>query len=602
MNLQVLDKEIHLKLSRLLLITGLSALTFILIAWSLVHAPTRYGDGREYLGMTVSIANHLTPDLQAADIAESAALLQRSGDAFDNPHAGYFPDRGGRWYSYHFWFYSLLAAGPYVLLQFLGLNPFRCFQVANVLLYCLALCWLAFRFRAPRRVKAWLLLSLVLNPILLYLPWTHPEVLTFVCLFIGLLEYANERKTAAVIFTAIASLQNPGAAVIAAYIVVEEVFLARRITKRAITQGLCSLLALLPFVWTWLHYRKFSLITEIATGPMSPGKAFNLFFDLNAGIIVYVPVLALGLLWLLVKGNASAARWAVLLTLIALICSVQTNWNSGMAYINRYGSWLTPILMVATIPLVAALTRKRLLMVGALFTFTTGGMLGYCLKDYNGYNYIRLQPVAKAVISAAPAVYNPPFEVFVERAYGTEIDLSQLKEPLILANEHGIRKTVAVDDGHMAYVNAAPALAGPHNLGRLQPFKANEDVFAQDLTGGFAGNWHGLRKTPETAARWIGDDASLLFEAKPRKNVTISFKASSFYKPRHMRVVLNDTVVLETVVPLGLSAFEFKADVADFNALTIYASEPAQTPADLPELNNPDARKLSFELSGFTIK
>lgn len=600
-NLQILDKEVPVKVSRLVLISALAVATFLLVAWSLVNTPRRYGDGWEYLGMTVSFTNHLSPDLRDADISESTSLLARSGETVADAHSGYFADRNGKWYSYHFWFYSLLAAGPYLLLKALGLNPFLCFQLANVLLYSLVMYWVAFRFHSTRRLRAWLLLSLVVNPILLYLPWPHPEVLTFVCLFIGLLEYSSDRKIAAVVLTAIASLQNPGAALITAFIVLEELY--RGNIKRTISLGFYSLLVLLPYVWTWFHYRKFSIIGEISTGPMDLGKALNLFFDLNAGLIVYVPVLMVGLLWLLVRGNITAGKWAVLLVLISLVCSAQLNWNSGMAYINRYGSWLTPILMVATIPLVAALKRRSLSVVVSLFVATSGGMLVYCINDYNGYNYVRLQPVAKAVIAAVPAIYNPPADVFAERVYGSEIELSQLNDTVVVANEHGVRKTLVANRGRVRYVNAFPVLAG-HYLGRVQLFKANEDIFTNDLTGSLAIGWHGPSKTPGGSARWISDEASLLFNETARQDATISFKAGSFLKPRHMKVVLNDKSVLETVVPPSPSEvqIEFKCDVAAFNTLAIYSAEAAQAPAELTEIKSLDTRKLAFELRDFRIR
>src|SRR5205814_7644726 len=102
--------------------------------------PARHaGDGVQYFLMLESLANRGSPALAEADAAHVCRIYRSelhsdTPDACDFPPFGYFHDAHGAWYSYHFWFYPLLAVLPRLLLRAVGLPEGKAFLTVNVLM------------------------------------------------------------------------------------------------------------------------------------------------------------------------------------------------------------------------------------------------------------------------------------------------------------------------------------------------------------------------------------------------------------------------------------------------------------------------------------
>jgi hypothetical protein len=146
-----------------------SLLILIFLALSCAALATAHitGDGGEYFLMTHSLFKHGSVTIGAADVADYVRMgpealhriglqptlldeLLRQAQAAkpDVVSGGFFPNAPGRFYSIHFWLYSLLALPFYALLKPLGLNPAAAFVVLNIL--CTGAVFAYLRRIAPR--------------------------------------------------------------------------------------------------------------------------------------------------------------------------------------------------------------------------------------------------------------------------------------------------------------------------------------------------------------------------------------------------------------------------------------------------------------------
>ncbi|MED0738689.1 hypothetical protein [Aneurinibacillus thermoaerophilus] len=578
--------------------------SIVCLTLSLTVSPRITGDGREYLGMVISITNHFTPNLTDEDLSERESVERENHITFPQgeDYAGYFKDLNDDYYSYHFWFYSLVCSIPYFFLDIFDLNPLKTFQLTNTLLLLLLIWWILYRTSFNYRTKLWLLISVILSPVCFYISWSHPEVFSFVFLFIGLLEFLEKRFILAVILTSIASFQNPGIAVVSAYIVLYQLFSVKRVTYSAICTMLSSLLVFIPYVFYWIHYHQFSLISSTGFASLrliSLNKILSLFFDLNFGLIIYVPVLLLTLIWLALKLDRVAISGLILLLLIAIICSTQANWNSGMMYINRYSVWMIPIIIVSILRFIISLDRRKFIKYVMIFTLTTGVVSFYCMYEQDYQNYLKFGPVTKLILSNFPSLYNPPYEVFVERALGEEEEFKD-KIPLTLWNISGPRKTLMIDSktGQMKYINDDLKINRNTDLFVMKKFEEGKDIFEQDEQGAFIRGWHSLEQDDKgNKFRWTDKEAQLLIHSTQDHPTKIKMEISSFYSPRHCIIYLNDKVVFSGVIDVKSQSIEIKGNfVPGLNVLRIQSREGAQSPKSIPELKSSDARSLAFNI------
>ncbi len=113
-----------------------------LFLYGLLKTPDVMGDGYEYVGTTVAIKNHLTPNLLETDLKERREIARRGenithwpDEIFDRiEYMCYRKTTDGEWYGIHFWAYSMLCAIFLPLFYFLKIDPLKIFQFTNCLL------------------------------------------------------------------------------------------------------------------------------------------------------------------------------------------------------------------------------------------------------------------------------------------------------------------------------------------------------------------------------------------------------------------------------------------------------------------------------------
>jgi hypothetical protein len=597
------------------------------------QAPVKYGDGWEYLGMTISLANHWSPELRATDVAERRIVVdQWPGDFWRLPpsldYAGYYESKNGSLYCYHFWLYSAFCVLPYQILTYLGINPLHVFQITNSLLMLGLLLWLFYRFKGPYLTKIWLFLAVFISPVLFYISWSHPEVFIYTLFLMGLLDFLNGRYLTGTLMTAIASTQAPPLLIVCGsmfiYSLVLIVSKRQQITSSTIIiLSSAAFFVCLPYAFYWLNFGKLSLITGSFAGisAISFAKIISLFIDPNFGLILYVPLLVFSYIWLLFKRKPAALIGVLFLAVTALISTTTINWNAGMMYIHRYAIWLLPLLVVVTLGYFDRLPQKQLIICMVLWLCTTGVVTAMCLRQSDEGNYLKFGSVAKAILASAPAMYNPPYEVFAERALGrdynsayeilTEKNLGQYEPwfdrlPLAVVSAGEIRKelTLNTETGELAYKNGSVHLDSGSNLRVFQANSPSDIAHLDAASISWGPGWYSLEQGNQNQEqRWMGNSSEFDFIPSEGTGLSeVNITLLSFYQPRLCTIIVNGTQYFQGVITTSAQEVSFQLKLfPGINNLKIVA-DSSGVPAEIKGSNSNDTRQLSFMVTELSIR
>jgi len=418
-------------------------------------SPTVTGDGPEYIGMTASFFNHFTPDLREEDIALRDKIYNKNKIHPDKnfTYSGYFKSLGGSWYSYHFWAYSLFNLPVFAFLHYFNFNELRSFQITNSLLLMFCLFILLQITNLTSSQKTWLFLFSAFSPIIFYLRWTHPEVFSYSFVVVAVAFYLKADYRLAVLASSVASLQNPPLSILTLYIIIYG-WKATGLRLRELSLlSVSASISLIPYIFYYLNYHTLSLIVSSGASNISyisVDKIFSLFFDLNFGMLPYIPLLMLLSLLMLIfsikrKNLVILTIWLILIAM-ATMCSTAGNWNSGMEYINRYSVWMLPLITlicIYEIPRFSTNSINIYLFTSFLITLL---IIGSLLYNYDSGNYVKFNFLSKEVLINTPGLYNPPYEVFAERALGKEIEFVD-RLPIIFTYNGIPRKALTNDEG-----------------------------------------------------------------------------------------------------------------------------------------------------------
>ncbi|MGG1314827.1 hypothetical protein [Cohnella laeviribosi] len=483
------------------------------------------------------------------------------------------------------------------------MNTLKVFQITNALLLIGLLLRIVSTVKLSHKAQLWLIITISLSPIILYIPWSHPEVFSFVFLCWGLIEYWEHNKKTAITLISVASLQNPAIAIVSLIILIKEFFFEyKKLCKEIILLGLCSSIVLLPYVFYWIYFHHFSLITTSGAASfefISFKKILSLFIDPNFGLLIYIPVLLITFVYLIIKKDRQAILGLVSLILIAIICSTQLNWNSGMMYINRYSVWMIPIIIIILVKYISSLSTKKYFFQILAYILTTGIITLYCFYEYDTSNSVKFSPVSKVLISNVPALYNPPADVFVERALGRET----LEFPVSVYNNSGLRKSIILDDTNkIKYINGSFELSFNSDLYTLKEIKKEEDIFEHNVSAAFGKGWYNLEYNPNLGElfRWMGKESVLLIESAESRNVSINISIASFHTNKHCVIYWNDKEVFSSDIPTSTIKINVNVEAKQGENYLKIVSSNTETPKDV--LHNKDTRNLSFVFNSLSIQ
>ena len=348
-----------------------------LMGSALFLPPTFGGDSGEYLVMTESLLRHASPEIRYADVKGVADATRRLPNTIDFAavFTGYFPAKDGSLYSHHFWGYSLVAVPARALAPLLGLSPLKGHQVVNALLL---LATLTVILRSPAlaaKPKAFLYGFTLFSPILPFVLWPHPEVFSYSLVTLGLLWVLEGHRYRPILAAAVAAGQSPNLVWLVLWFwlkgtgsVVGPPGFGLTGTPpgrdRLVRASAATLPALLPAAFFYWHFGTPSLIARSGTNyeNLSAWRALELFTDLNLGLLPYLPLTLM--LWL-VAGLVSLARprtgawveFVLLPAVMAVSCTVTSNWNHGTSGPSRYAVWLLPLLFSSVVGLLQSLSE-----------------------------------------------------------------------------------------------------------------------------------------------------------------------------------------------------------------------------------------------------
>lgn len=429
---------------------------------------TMVGDGKEYLAYAYAFASHLSPDIRQEDLERLATSIPKNNTGFLHslPTLGLgkpFGDGGqtDRWmfartadghlYTHHFWLYSALVAPFLLLTNWMGLNAFRAFPLANLAFVFVSLGYLAFFWRGTAFQKQTLAALFLLTGTTYYIWWPTPEIFTASCLLLALMAVYDRRYVLALLMTALPATQNPP--LLGFLIVLAAMYALQRgligvvggkfrcriagNLRVFLVSGVAFGIALLPLAFFYLTFGVLNPLVAMGAGNpalLSWRRLFSLYFDLNQGMIValmgvfigiaFVAVLLVGkglehgnnLISILYSFRPLAAGVAVSV-LMAIPALTTGNWNSGHAVFMRYAYWLSVPILFGFIVSLSALPRQWRIMLAIATVFAQFvGVMYYDIWGKNWRsNWLEFKPVAKRVMIHFPSLYNPEPEIFLER-------------------------------------------------------------------------------------------------------------------------------------------------------------------------------------------
>ncbi|MFA8451075.1 MAG: hypothetical protein ACEPOW_10310 [Bacteroidales bacterium] len=400
-------------------------------------------DAQDYFLIEQAMVNHFSPDIRTKDIDDAWEQLQpyfnMPEDSFIQKHIrpfvdeknpeessswGFFRDKTGDVYPYHFWFYSLLCLPISLLLNFCGFNLIYAFPLTHLVLILALSYYLLFKSRFNLWLRYSALILFLFSPSLWYTEWIHTE--TFTCIFIywALFLYFDKRYYSALLLSSLSAIQNPTLIAFAGFLFLETIFNKPFKIRNLIKTFLCSIWVFSSYLFYYLKFGKISLITDnyMDIGNINWRRFIGFFFDLDQGMIYGVPlILPLFIilfpvyLYKAVKNKKLQSHYflpfVLLITIIGLM--PMTNWSSAYSIVYRYAAWCAMILIGYLFFLIQKRNYAKIvipiLLLSQIFTTLFHGGVN---PPHLFYSH-RQTPLK--LMKKYPDYYNPDYYIFLVR-------------------------------------------------------------------------------------------------------------------------------------------------------------------------------------------
>lgn len=556
--------------------------SFLLIGGFIFH-PIIVGDGNEYVGMTISLFNHYSPDHRNQDSELQQKIYTKNGITH-NLTEGYHTSLKGTLEASHLWFYSLFVLPVFWVFHILSFNELKAFQFFNILLLIITMVVI---YRYDNIIKPkhfWYIAFGVSSPVLLYLHWTHTEVFSFCFVILSLFfGFLSDRRNyfLAVFFSSLASLQNPPTAVLTLGLIILGWRSHSYKFYSLISFIATSSISLLPYIYSFYFFHTSNPQMYIGAASfsfLSWERALGIFTDLNSGILVYLALILL-ISIILVPYSIFIQRdyrisliWII--TLVLAFASTTTgNWNCGMMYLFRYAIWIIPlfILIVSLITEYNSNYLVSLILLTALIS--TGGITIGCLIDHRGDNYLTFNQLSKSVMVICPACYNPDYEIFGERSLYTEYSYED-GFPYFVTYKNNIRK-IFTDNSTLqiipesertimynrtgdtlqngkGYVNGDLDISNfPVGLNEVHIFAKNTfkpDIFDTSIQFiDYTTGWSQLKSENAKPFRWMENNGTFALSSPDERIVQLNIQAKSSTQNQTLEIV-SDGKIQEKIV------------------------------------------------------
>jgi len=393
---------------------------------------SRMGDYREYALMTESWYNHLSPDMQAQDL--DTQIVKTFIDNNSKILHGYYEAKNGRYYSYHFWMYSLFNVPSIFMFRLFGFEGFRSFYFTNSLLFFGALLLFFLIAKLTTSQKFLYTFLLVFSPALWFIHWIHPEVFSLSFIVIALAFMSRKKWAFSVLSAAIASTQNQQLLVFVFFLWFKGMLNSKSRFKDFMVLSICSIPGFFPFIFYWVNYGTTSLFISkgsLEISNISLWRVFELFFDLNIGLVSFLTISLVIFFCILLSDAIYRRKFTLNLQLFLviigtiLISSSTINWNSGTAGPSRYAIWLLPLIFYILVMQTGLFKRTKLRRSYMFFLLIAIIIQGLIVISGGFFvcriSFIHHNPVARFVLNNYPQFYNPTYDIFCERTLNSEI-------------------------------------------------------------------------------------------------------------------------------------------------------------------------------------
>lgn len=440
-------------------------LKWFLVVWSVfvfcfmafIIKPARYGDGFEYIYMSESFIQHNTPDLQENDfkIAQEKLTTQNKFTSFPDSHSGFFMAENGKYYSYHFWLYSLVVSPVQSVIKAFHGNELRAFGVTNALFY-IAMLWVIF-YLAPQKNRFLLTGLMAFSPLIPYITWTHTEIFSATLVAMALVFWLRKNYKLSLLLSSLASCQNPPIIIFTIWVgctYLYGIYKQYRETKKfdlfdfAIT-GLCALPIIFSPLFYYINFGTFNLIKHVGGsdfGLISFHRFLSFFFDLNQGAVLYTGILLFVFIYYAIKNlvhkNFKCFELVIMCLGFVVLSMTTPNWNCGTSVFLRYFVWVYPLLAFY---IVQNLNNDKHSCIKAILLIN---MLGLCFIHNwfkAGEDFLSHRQLSKIIMSYIPSVYNPEHQIFYCRV---SHNCKTVKWPVVFSkNDMQVRKVLTDKSG-----------------------------------------------------------------------------------------------------------------------------------------------------------
>lgn len=433
----------------------------ILLGSMLLSPPETQGDGPEYYRMTESLFNHLSPDWQPKDEATMQNLLSKFHPDYYYGDFGYYQAKDGRSYCWHFWAYPLMNLPVKSVLHACDLNEFKAFQITNAILLLWALYMILFYSVFSETQKLLFSFFAIFSPALWYLHWPHPEIFSYSLVIVSLVFMHRKKWAWAILSAALASTQNQPLVFLVAYLWIRGILELKSI-KSVCIFSLSALPAAAHNIFYYLRFGVPSLLVAKSTdiGSLSILKGLEIFFDLNIGMLPYVPVvlfLFLGIVFrdvfLKRKVNVHVQLFLVMIIMI-FCCTINPNWNNGSVGPSRYVIWMLPFLFYVIVTdfgpesLLDAKGAFKTVMVW-IAIISQSLMVLYGGITASSMSWLKLSSISRIILDRFPALYNPSGEIFCARIFH---EGGCLRTPAIYYRDNKCRKALVAGKDEKALI------------------------------------------------------------------------------------------------------------------------------------------------------
>lgn len=457
--------------------------SIMIIGAVLFIKPYLAGDGQEYALLIEAFQNHGTPNVTLEDIKSGQINYEVNFDkaSIDGMYPpGFHEGLDGKIYTAHFWLYSLMVLPLKLILQFIGANQLRAFQLFNALLYVFTIYFVYKQMKIKKRDLSLLLGLIMINPAVFYITWTHTEIFMFCLVIISLVLFYNNRYKSAIFIISVSAMQNPMIIFLGGFYFLDYL-IKNYLAHKKSHENIMSAKNLVMVIRTWcmfipffipiiLSYINFGVPSIIATVAGSKDhlieKMFNYLFDLNLGIFPFMPFLVIIFIVIIILGIIKRKYYVLIYAgsffMVLFFLGFQLQINCGMAGIMRYNVWLIPILIFIII------TQKNELFSGKILRFIdktivisiilTGITVAYFGTFKVNYGALEFNSLAKLILDQAPQLYNPIDGIFISRTQ--HLEGYYISEPVIYTNEDGYVRKVLLNndlrDEFLSRINSSP--------------------------------------------------------------------------------------------------------------------------------------------------